>query len=82
MAERGLKLGLAAAALAAGLSGCGGLRFVDLTDGIAPAAAEGSPQPLNGAEAEALADEAAADEAADTSQFGGNAAAGETGNLQ
>lgn len=35
---------------------------------------------LNESEAAALADEAAADEAADTNLFGGNAAAGETGN--
>ena len=35
---------------------------------------------LNEGEAAALADEAAADEAADTNIFGGNAAAGETGN--
>jgi hypothetical protein len=45
-------------------------------------AAEGSPPALNVAEAQALADEAAADEAADTNLFGGNAAAGETGTLQ
>ena len=37
----------------------------------------GAPEPLNDAEAEALANEAAADEAADTNLFGGNAAAGE-----
>jgi hypothetical protein len=35
---------------------------------------------LNESEAAALADEAAVDEAADTNLFGGNAAAGETGN--
>jgi hypothetical protein len=35
---------------------------------------------LSEVEAAALADEAAADEAADTDAFGGNAAAGETGN--
>ncbi len=35
---------------------------------------------LNEAEASALADEAAADEAADMHVYGGNAAAGETGN--
>jgi hypothetical protein len=35
---------------------------------------------LNEGEAAALADEAAADEAADTNIFGGNAAAGETAN--
>jgi hypothetical protein len=40
----------------------------------------GTVGPLNEAEAAALADEAAADEAADTNAFGGNAAAGETGN--
>jgi hypothetical protein len=45
-------------------------------------AAEGldAALPLNESEAAALADEAAADEAADTDVFGGNAAAGETGN--
>jgi hypothetical protein len=37
----------------------------------------GTPEPLNDAEAAALADEAAADEAADTTHFGGNAAAAE-----
>jgi hypothetical protein len=35
---------------------------------------------LNEAQAAALADEAAADEAADTNMFGGNAAAGQSGN--
>jgi hypothetical protein len=37
---------------------------------------------LNEGQSAALADEAAADEAADTSLFGGNAAAGETGNTR
>ncbi len=51
-------------------------------DAANEAAAEGlgAMSGLNEAEAAALADEAAADEAADTSAFGGNAAAGETGN--
>ena len=42
--------------------------------------AEAAAIPFNEAEAAALADQAAADEAADTNLFGGNAAAGETGN--
>jgi hypothetical protein len=51
-------------------------------EGTNAAAAEGltPAEPLNEAQAAALADEAAADEAADTNMFGGNAAAGETGN--
>jgi hypothetical protein len=58
------------------------------TNGAAPneAVAEGEgllpeeAEALSGAEAEELADEAARDEAADMNLFGGNAAAGETGN--
>lgn len=43
-------------------------------------AAEGEGTIVNEAEAAELANEAAADEAADTSLYGGNAAAGETSN--
>jgi hypothetical protein len=46
------------------------------------AAAEGAAAPVGEADAAALAEEAAADEAADTNTFGGNAASGETGNTQ
>jgi hypothetical protein len=66
------------------LSACGGVSEEGnvAADGANEAAAEGlgAVGPLNEAEAAALADEAAADEAADTNMFGGNAAAGETGN--
>jgi hypothetical protein len=47
-------------------------------EGLLPNEAE----ELSAAEAEELADEAARDEAADMNLFGGNAAAGETGNVQ
>lgn len=46
-------------------------------EGLLPEEAE----ELSAAEAAALADEAARDEAADMNLFGGNAAAGETGNV-
>ena len=65
------------------LSACGGGEGANLAaDNANEAAAEGlgTVGGLNEAEAAALADEAAADEAADTNAFGGNAAAGETGN--
>jgi hypothetical protein len=75
--------GLCAAPLFLLLSACGS-RGEDANaapDGI-NVAAEGldTVGGLNEGEAAALADEAAADEAADTNIFGGNAAAGETGN--
>lgn len=73
------------AALAALAAGCGG---GDQGDGnrtapneaAAAGPAEGETPVLNEDEGAALADEAAADEAADMDAFGGNAAAGETGN--
>ena len=68
------------AALALLLAGCGS----GASDGggnlYSDAAAEGESAIANEAEAAELANEAAADEAADTSLYGGNAAAGETGN--
>ena len=66
--------------LMAGLAACSG-RAGGNEAAAANAANEaelaGTPEPLNDAEAEALANEAAADEAADMNLFGGNAAAGE-----
>ena len=68
-------------ALLPGVAGCGrsedpGNAATELEEG----AAGGASAPVNDADAAALAAEAAADEAADTNMFGGNAAAGETGN--
>ena len=70
-----------AVALAFGLAACGGggENEAGSANGAA-AGAEGEPLVLNEAEASALANEAAADEAADMNLYGGNAAAGETGN--
>jgi hypothetical protein len=65
------------------LSACGGGREAGnaSAEGINVAAEGlGTVGGLNEGEAAALADEAAADEAADANLFGGNAAAGETGN--
>jgi hypothetical protein len=69
-------------ALALTLAACGGTTDEDRANQAAANAANeaelaGAPEPLNDAEAEALASEAAADEAADMNLFGGNAAAGE-----
>jgi hypothetical protein len=68
-------------ALALTLAACGGNGGGAGNEAAANAANEaelsGTPEPLNEAESEALANEAAADEAADTNLFGGNAAAGE-----
>lgn len=67
--------------VAAALAGCGGGGEGANGQGAAnDAEAEGLGHMLNEAEGAALADEAAADEAADTDLYGGNAAAGETGN--
>ena len=71
-----------AMALALTLAACGGTSDEDRANQAATNAAKeaelaGTPEPLNDAEAEALANEAAADEAADMNLFGGNAAAGE-----
>lgn len=75
---------IVAAAATLGLAGCGrgGESGNAASESANEAAAEGltAMDGLNEAEAAALADEAAADEAADTNAFGGNAAAGETGN--
>jgi hypothetical protein len=62
------------------LLGCSAGAGNAATDATNEAAAEGAVAPISEAEAAALAEEAAADEAADADMFGGNAAAGETGN--
>ena len=71
---------LAAASLVINLSACGGGGGeADNVAGGDPVA-EGEALLPNEAEAAELANEAAADEAADMNAFGGDAAAGETGN--
>ena len=72
-------LALACTVLALSLAGCGqsGDTAADSNSANALSAAEGEPIVLNESEGEALAGEAAAAEAADTSVYGGNAAAGE-----
>jgi hypothetical protein len=64
------------------LSACGGEVPGNAAEESINVAAEGldTVGGINQSEAAALADEAAADEAADTNLFGGNAAAGETAN--
>ncbi len=74
---------LLAAAAAAALAGCGGGDGnVQVAANDAAGDAEGVPVMLTEAESAALADEAAADEAADMNLYGGNAAAGETGDAR
>jgi hypothetical protein len=66
-------------ALAASCGGGDG-NGVAADEAVSAGAAEGDLPVMSENEQAALADEAAADEAADLDAFGGNAAAGETGN--
>lgn len=79
--KRVARLAVIVPAAALMLAGCGGAgnEAAGAESSNTFNAAEGDPIVFNEAEGAALADEAAAAEAADTSLYGGNAAAGEAG---